>query len=112
MTTTHERTRSVVEAGEFLAKLSQDSSLPDPVRCEAKRLLRHYPSVQDISRAGHLESVRQRAIDELSTGGLKLPPSLGTWPLCEPFFSDDNDRPAAVVVYSSKELGDTAPASG
>ncbi|WP_336246996.1 BPSL0761 family protein, partial [Pseudomonas syringae] len=39
-----ERTRSVVEAGEFLAVLVQNRALPDSIRNEAKRLLRHYPN--------------------------------------------------------------------
>ncbi len=104
MTTTHERTRSVVEAAEFLEMLSRDSSLPDSVRFEAKRLLRHYPSARDISRAGHLENIRQRTIDELFAGGLELPPVLGTWSICETFFSNDDDQTGAIGLRQSQNL--------
>ncbi|WP_447650441.1 BPSL0761 family protein [Pseudomonas abietaniphila] len=104
MTTTHERTRGVVDAGEFLERLSKDSSLPRPVRFEAKRLLRHFPTGQDISRAGRLENIRQRAIDELLCNGVELPPVLSTWPICETFFSGDDDEAAAIVAYSLEDL--------
>ncbi|SDG55862.1 BPSL0761 family protein [Pseudomonas abietaniphila] len=98
MTTTHERTRGVVDAGEFLERLSKDSSLPRPVRLEAKRLLRHFPSGQDISRAGRLENIRQRAIDELLGNGVELPPVLSTWPISETFFSGDDEEAATIVT--------------
>jgi hypothetical protein len=104
MTTTHERTRGVVDAGEFLESLSKDSSLPGPVRLEAKRLLRHFPSAQDISRAGRLENIRQRAIDELLGDGVELPPVLSTWPICETFFSGHDDEAAASIACPSKDL--------
>lgn len=52
MTMVHERTRSVVQTGEFLAVLSKDKSLPDSVRRQAKQLLRQYPSTKDIWSAG------------------------------------------------------------
>lgn len=104
MTTTHERTRGVVEAGEFLESLSKNSSLPVPVRLEAKRLLRHFPSGQDISRAGRLESIRQRAIDELLGNGVELPPVLSTWPICQTFFSGDDYESAAIVACPLEDL--------
>ncbi|MDY0835242.1 BPSL0761 family protein [Pseudomonas sp. SED1] len=37
-----ERTRSIVQAGEFLRELSRDQTLPESVRQQAKGLLRHY----------------------------------------------------------------------
>ncbi|MBN3471701.1 hypothetical protein G0D98_25450 [Pseudomonas savastanoi pv. phaseolicola] len=43
MTTPNERTRAVIQTGEFLLELSQDSSLPERIRRDAKFLLRHYP---------------------------------------------------------------------
>jgi hypothetical protein len=104
MTTTHERTRAVIEAGRFLESLSKDSSLPGPVRLEAKRLLRHFPSGQDISRAGHLENIRQRAIDELLGNGVELPAVLSTWPICETFFSGDDYEAAAIVTCPLEDL--------
>lgn len=104
MTTAHERTRGVVDAGEFLESLSKDSSLPGPMRLEAKRLLRHFPSKQDILRAGRLENIRQRAIDELLGNCVELPPVLSTWPICETFFSGDDDEAAAIVVRPSEDF--------
>jgi hypothetical protein len=104
VTMTHERTRGIVDAGAFLESLSKDSSLPGPVRLEAKRLLRHFPSAQDISRAGCLENIRQRAIDELLGNGVELPPVLSTWPICETFFSGDDDEAAAIVACPSEDL--------
>lgn len=46
MTTPDERTRSIVQTREFLRALcdsEQTSGVPDDVRREARRLLRHYP---------------------------------------------------------------------
>lgn len=107
MTTTHERTRGVVDAGEFLERLSKDISLPGSLRLEAKRLLRHFPSAQDILRAGRLENIRQRTIDELLGNGVELPPVLSTWPICETFFSGDDDEGATIVVYPLEDLDAT-----
>lgn len=55
MTMPHERTRSVIQTREFLIELSRDTSLPDRVRQDAKFLLRHYPSRDDMVQAGHIE---------------------------------------------------------
>jgi hypothetical protein len=57
MTLPHERTRSVINAREFLARLVSPyvpggyRKIPKPVREEAVRLLRHYPSVVDLKYA-------------------------------------------------------------
>lgn len=55
MTMPCERTRSVIQAREFLRELSQDVSLPESIRWEAKRLLRHYPSRREMLLAGQVE---------------------------------------------------------
>jgi hypothetical protein len=55
MTMPHERTRTVVQTGEFLAELAQDQALPYRVRQNAKFLLRHYPSRFVVLLAGRLE---------------------------------------------------------
>lgn len=55
MTTPAERTRSVIQARAFLNDIDQDRSLPDSVRNEARRLLRHYPSQEEVLLAGKLE---------------------------------------------------------
>lgn len=55
MTIPSERTRAVIHAREFLQELSQDDSLPEPVRRQAKGLLRHYPSRQEMLLAGQVK---------------------------------------------------------
>jgi len=55
MTMPSERTRAVIHAREFMEELSQDISLPEPIRWQAKQLLRHYPSRQEMLLAGQVE---------------------------------------------------------
>lgn len=55
MTTPNERTRAVIQTQAFLLDIHQDPSLPEAIRQEAKRLLRHYPSRGEMQRAGELE---------------------------------------------------------
>ncbi|NVL39893.1 BPSL0761 family protein [Pseudomonas syringae] len=55
MTTPNERTRAVIQTGEFLLELSQDSSLPERIRRDAKFLLRHYPEQFQMLLAGRIE---------------------------------------------------------
>lgn len=55
MTMPIERSRAVIQAGEFLLELSRDLSLPERVRREAKFLLRHYPSQFQVLLAGRIE---------------------------------------------------------
>lgn len=55
MTMPCERTRSVLQAREFLIELSQNTNLPDATRRQAKQLLRHYPSQMEMLDAGQLE---------------------------------------------------------
>ena len=64
MTMPHERTRSVIQAREFLLKLEGDKALPEVVRNEAHRLLRHYPTMSDVLRAGRQEVSESRLISE------------------------------------------------
>ncbi|WP_318152517.1 BPSL0761 family protein [Halomonas sp. M4R1S46] len=68
MTMPCERTRAVIQAREFLLELSQDVSLPESLRWEAKRLLRHYPSRREMLGAGQLE-------EHLTEGTIFQPPS-------------------------------------
>ncbi|MFZ5957224.1 BPSL0761 family protein [Pseudomonas knackmussii] len=55
MTMPDERTRAVIQTREFLLELSRDSALPDKVRRDAKFLLRHFPSKDDVLLAGRIE---------------------------------------------------------
>jgi hypothetical protein len=51
MTMPVERARSVVQAREFLQELMHSTDVPESVRREARRLLRHYPSDGDLRLA-------------------------------------------------------------
>lgn len=59
MTMPCERTRSLVQTGEFLRELSRDQTLPESVRQQAKRLLRHYPEPWVIFGIGSFEELLQ-----------------------------------------------------
>jgi hypothetical protein len=58
MTMPTERTRSIIQTRDFLVNLSHDKSLPDAVRTEAHRLLRHYPTADEVLLAGKVEEQR------------------------------------------------------
>lgn len=54
MTTPDERTRAVLHTRDFLEALlnsAMQPGVPDEVRAEARRLLRHYPDVSDLRLA-------------------------------------------------------------
>jgi hypothetical protein len=51
----HERTRSVIHTRNFLVELSRDPSLPERIRSNAKLLLHHYPTRDDMVTAGRIE---------------------------------------------------------
>lgn len=55
MTMPNERTRSLLQTGAFLKELHADQSLPEHVRNEAHRLLRHYPTVDDLQLMAQVE---------------------------------------------------------
>jgi hypothetical protein len=88
MTTVYERTRSVIETSDFLLRLTRDQSLPDTVRSEARRLLRHYPTADIVRLAGRWETIRQNEVSKLPGRPEALHPALATWPLLEPLFCD------------------------
>ena len=56
MTLPSERTKAVVQAREFLELLRRDEALPESIRCEAFRLLRHFPRKTELVLAGKLEA--------------------------------------------------------
>lgn len=61
MTMPIERTRNLIQAGAFLRDLAANMALPQQVRTEAYRLLRHFPSVSDVeaiaANEAHLQEV-------------------------------------------------------
>jgi hypothetical protein len=70
VTTPEERTRTVLQTKDFLVELirpEQTPGIPDAVRREAHRLLRHYPGLSELALA-------HRA----------LPMFFGDVPHCEP----------------------------
>ncbi|MGM1054087.1 MAG: BPSL0761 family protein [Pseudomonadota bacterium] len=71
MTMPSERTRAVIHAREFLQEISQDASLPEPVRRHAAHVLRHYPSRQEMLLAGRVE-------EQLSEGTI-FQPFFSSW---------------------------------
>ncbi|QOW18466.1 hypothetical protein INQ41_06935 [Lysobacter ciconiae] len=48
MTTTTELTRHLIQAGCYLKELSVDETLPEHIRQEAERLVRHYPALHVV----------------------------------------------------------------
>ncbi|SFQ27356.1 hypothetical protein SAMN05216229_11544 [Geopseudomonas sagittaria] len=59
MTMPSERTRAIIQTREFLVDLSRDQALPEAVRTEARRLLRHYPAADEVLLAGKVEEQRE-----------------------------------------------------
>lgn len=55
MTMPNERSRAVLQTRDFLEALSCDVDLPERVRRDAKFLLRHFPTRDDLVLAGRLE---------------------------------------------------------
>jgi hypothetical protein len=55
MTMPYERTRSVIQTRDFLLELSRDASLSERIRRDAKFLLRHYPTRDDMVTASRIE---------------------------------------------------------
>jgi hypothetical protein len=51
MTMPNERTRALRWAGEFLHDMASSPAVSDALRQEAKCILRHYPSAQEIQHA-------------------------------------------------------------
>lgn len=62
MTMPNERTRCVIQTAEFLKQISRASELPDSIRAEAKRLLRHFPSADEIHDLGRFEEHLENSV--------------------------------------------------
>ena len=108
MTTAYERTRSVIETGGFLARISRDKTLPDYVREQARQLLRHYPTAEAVRLAGRCEAIRQDEVSKLSGSPKALHPALSTWPLLDPFFYDPTIHDASHSSAPQAVAGSTA----
>ena len=57
MTMPVERTRSVIQTGDFLRELSRSQEIPEPIRAEAARLLRHFPEPHLLFHAAWLDEI-------------------------------------------------------
>lgn len=55
MTMPYERTRAVIQTRDFLFELSRDASLSERIRRDARFLLRHYPTKDDMVTASRIE---------------------------------------------------------
>lgn len=66
MTTSTERQRSLIQSGAFLKQLAADASLPDRVREEARRLLRHFPRRCDLPLLADTAALPQPGPEELA----------------------------------------------
>ena len=56
MTMSDERTRNLLQTGCFIKELRAEQALPDRVRNEADRLLRHYPTVDEFRLLAKIET--------------------------------------------------------
>jgi hypothetical protein len=59
MTRPEERTRTLVQAREFLEELASDVSEANGIRTEARRLLRHYPTAEELLLHGRILEERR-----------------------------------------------------
>ena len=89
MTMPHERTRSLVLTGEFLQELAKNAELPELMRRQAKALLRHYPSAQDIGLKIQVESRCREELALLADKHGLLHPVLAIWLGSEPMLGEE-----------------------
>lgn len=71
MTTPHERTRAVLQTTRFLQQLvdaAKTPGVPDDVRREAHRLLRHYPGRSEMAIASGSCPAWFGPVEEISPG--------------------------------------------
>ena len=68
MTTPDERTRNILQAGAFLKELRVNKNVPEDIRAEAQRLLRHYPTVHEVNMLAEAEKA--------SIGSVYLTPNI------------------------------------
>jgi len=85
----HERTRSLVQTGEFLQELAKNAELPELMRRQAKALLRHYPSAQDIGLKIQVESRCRVELALLADKHGLLHPGLAIWLGSEPMLGEE-----------------------
>lgn len=72
MTTPTERTRALVWAGDFLEELrnAEPGTVPDALREQANRILRHYPATMEIEQMARSESTGRSFGPMLDVAGI------------------------------------------
>ena len=63
MTMPYERTRTIIQTRNFLQELRQDESLPENIRKEAHRLLRHLPEDHELDHFALLSPLLWTRVD-------------------------------------------------
>lgn len=79
MTTPCERNRSLIQVYDFLRELSRDMDIPEPTRRQAKALLRHYPTAQDVELETQLQNRRREELALVADKHGPLHPVLVGW---------------------------------
>ncbi len=72
MTMPNERTRSVIQTAEFLKQLSRMGDLPASIQSEATRLLRHFPSAEEIYDLGRFEEYLENSVSSEPNRELRI----------------------------------------
>lgn len=68
MTMPFERTRSVAQTQAFLTELTCDTEVPERIRQNARFLLRHFPTKNEVLLAGRIEEeARKLGLGAFST---------------------------------------------
>jgi len=68
MTMPFERTRSVAQTHAFLTELACDTEVPERIRQNARFLLRHFPTKNEVLLAGRIEEeARKQGLGAIST---------------------------------------------
>lgn len=92
MTTPYERYRSLIQTYEFLQEMSKDVDMPESARRQAKTLLRHYPTPQDMELECRLHKRCVEELDLLADKHGPLHPVLVSWQLLEPVFGNATEH--------------------
>lgn len=71
MTLPHERTRSLIQAGELLQELSKDTGLAETIRKQATAVLRHYPSKEEVVQIGKRDEMADNVFGPLLSSDIE-----------------------------------------
>lgn len=88
MTMPHERTRSLIQTGEFLQELAKNRELPERIQRQAQALLRHYPAGKDFTLQAQVDSRCREELALLADQHGPLHPVLAIWLGSEPLLEE------------------------